>query len=160
MLKSPRYSAIKPTRMNKRILTPGNFLNVDVELTSRRPLPALAVELNKWILFHGEQKGGWLLALETNSIHGKSTPDGVIARLCKLIENLSPPAQRDWEAAQSRVFDIGFESAPPQKGQTAIVRSTISADSLRRLANLGAKLNITCYRHFPKGPKRTINRRP
>jgi hypothetical protein len=139
--------------MNKRILTLGNFLNVDVELTSRRQLTALAEEIKKRVLYHGRLNGGWLLTFETNSIQGKSTPDGVIARLCKLIENLSPAAKDDWKAAQSRIFDIGFESAPLKKGQTVLVRSTISDDSLRRIADLGAKLDITCYRHFGELPK-------
>jgi hypothetical protein len=139
--------------MSKRIVTLGDFLNVDVELTSRRQLKALAGELKKRILYHGRLNDGWLLTFETNSIQGKSTPDGVIARLCKLIEKLSPAAMGEWEAAQSRVFDIGFESAPTKKGQNVVVRSTISEDSLRRIADLGAKLDITCYRHFDEVPK-------
>jgi hypothetical protein len=144
--------------MSKRIVTLGDFLNVDVELTSRRPLKALADELNKWILYHGPANGRWLLTFETNSIQGKSTPDGVIAMLCKLIENLSPAARHDWKAAKSRVFDIGFESAPPQKGQTVVVRSTISEGSLRRIAELGAHVHITCYRHFKDVPKVVKNK--
>jgi len=76
----------KSTRMSKRILTLGNFLNVDVGLTSRRQLTTLADELKKWIGHHGRLNGGWLLTFETSSIQGKSTPDGVIAICCAKTE--------------------------------------------------------------------------
>jgi hypothetical protein len=134
--------------MSKRNDTVGSFLNVDVELTSPRELKTLAREVEKWILYSGRTNNGWLLTFETNSYAGKSTPDGVIAKLCKLIENLSHSAQREWRAAKSRVFDIGFECSEAEKTKTVVVRSSISEDSLRRISALGAKLDITCYRHF------------
>jgi hypothetical protein len=139
--------------MSKCILTFGDFLNVDVEVTSRRRSKSLADELETRILYHGKIKSVWLLTFEMSSIQGKSTPDGVIGKLCKLIENLSPAARAEWDAAQSRVFDVGFEAAPRKKGQTVIVRSMISEDSLRRIVGMRGRLAITCYRPFkPRSP--------
>ena len=140
--------------MSKPFPVAGDFLNVDVELICRRRLTVLVDELKKWILYDGRINGGWLLSFETNSIRGKSTPDGVISKLCKLIHNLSPAAKLDWESAQTRVFDIGFESAPLTKPMTFAVRSRISTESLKRIADLDATLNITCYRHFDDIPER------
>jgi hypothetical protein len=134
--------------MRKSFPIAGNFLNIDVELISRRRLGALAEELKKCILHDGRIGARWLLTFETDSIQGVSKPDGVIRKLCKLIHNLSPAAKREWKSAQSRAFDIGFESAPLTERETVVVRSRISTESLRSIADLNATLDITCYRHF------------
>jgi hypothetical protein len=135
--------------MTKRL---GDFLNVDVELTSPRQLRALVGEIEAGILQNRRTTNGWLLVFETDSYHGKSTPDSVIAKLCKLIKKLSPAGKRDWEAARCRVFNIGFESEPAKEEQNVVVRSTISEESLRRIVDLGAMIDITCYRHFDEIP--------
>src|ERR1041385_7402000 len=119
---------------------PPFFHNVDLEIESRCSLDLFVKEFGKkaFILYsEWLTKDRYLLSLEV----GRSTEhaDATIHALCSLVERLSPKAKLLWNRALRKEFDIGYEN------HFFPSRFTLRADTLQRVAKLGATLAITCY---------------
>ena len=131
----------------------GQFLNVDLEITSTRPLGILKKEFGvqgAFILYGGRIPAGHLLALESNDYSSKGNRIGVgekINSLCGMVEKLSPKARMLWESANRRDFDIGVEGVDGQMS----ARISISPKSVQQIAAVGGTLSVTVYRPFSSG---------
>ena len=69
------------------------------------------------------------------------TPDAGILRFCQLIQKLTPKIRKLWDEAESRSFDIGFES--PKNGH--YYWGAVSQKAVRAAAKVGAQIAITVY---------------
>jgi hypothetical protein len=130
------------------------FLNVDLEIVSRKKLDVLVRELGErvFVLYSGPaprvKRGKRVQHLLTMEIAGGSvmrsrTPDRIIHALCDVIEKLPPVSRRLWDGAE-RVFDIGYELRPEGK---ELFQLTLKPDTVERVAALGATIAVTSYPH-------------
>jgi hypothetical protein len=128
------------------------FLNVDLEIVSRKKLDVLVRELGErvFVLYSGPaarvkrgKRVQHLLAMEIAAagVMRSRTPDRIIHALCDVIEELSPASRRLWDGA-ARVFDIGYELRPAGK---KLFQLTLKPDTVERVAALGATIAVTCY---------------
>ena len=133
----------------------GQFLNVDLEITSTRPVGILKREFEAqgaFTLYAGRIPEGHLLALESNSNDYSSKGNrigvgGKINSMCGMVEKLSPKARMLWESANRRDFDIGVEGVDGQMS----ARISISPKSVQQIAAVGGTLSVTVYRPFSSG---------
>ena len=121
-----------------------NFLNLDLEIESRSDLSALAQHMGEQVLvlFNGATERGFRLALEPIIETALSrNPQACLNHFVTLLRSLPVELTAIWNDCTSRVFDYGFDGgfeSPPQN-------TTICANSLLQIANLGADVRITIY---------------
>jgi hypothetical protein len=132
---------MKRSQLDQRV-----FLNVDLEIFSKSDLKPLADALKSGLDVHylGMEFGKHKAYFEL--LRPPETPDQGILRYCTLIQKLSPKMRRLWDGAESRSFDIGFES--PKKGR--YFWGAVSQKAVRAAASVGAQIAITVY-----GPMKT-----
>ena len=124
-------------------------MNVDLEIVSRFKLDAIETSVSDLAhaLYSGPagKKGTYLLALECNR-YPKNADAGILA-LCAAVDRLSKMERRLWDRALSRRFDVGYEL------MAGVSRVTVALkpDTLRRVADLGAEVVLTCYRYAGEG---------
>jgi hypothetical protein len=120
-----------------------NFLNVDLEIVSASKLDALAAEMGRRVvvLHSGPAARPRHQRLLLESSRYLRNPDTVIHALCSVVEGLSPTSRRLWKRARKE-FDVGYEL----RRSESLLRFSIRPDTLERVAALGARLTVTCYR--------------
>jgi hypothetical protein len=124
-------------------MTSFEFLNVDLEIHSRSSLKPLLSELGaRMYVLHSQSKPNNHFAnLEISRSWKKPSVDKTIAALCDAIESVSPKARAVWKKARSKVFDIGLDIDPT----ASHLYQSLSNESLRRIADLGGRIIVTCY---------------
>lgn len=119
------------------------FLNVDLEIESSENLQLIIDDLgeNVSVLYHGENGSGFNFVSFSVISSGEKDIDGIISSFCLFLENLLPEAKLIWNKSHSKKFDAGFQSGDfPRSYQTEI-----RADTIKRVANLGASIAVTIY---------------
>ena len=122
---------------------PTEFLNVDLDLESRKSLEPLIRELGDrvHVIYDGpSEEKTHMAALEVYE-GDDNDPDSIINAFCRLIERLSPAAKSVWESCSMRRFDIGFESGV--SGHPLCV--DLDSETLQRVAGLSASVGVTIY---------------
>jgi hypothetical protein len=94
----------------RRPLRGPDFINVDLEVWSRTDLAAFgeAVQAIAFVLHVGKIRRRFHVSLEA-SLPRDSSPEETIWALLKIVGVLPPAARRAWKAAESRVFNVGYE---------------------------------------------------
>jgi hypothetical protein len=132
-------------RFNKM---PLRFINVDLDIESKQPLDHLCLELSTWDIHHlycGPSERGFLARLECANGGETCEPDSIINKFCDAIERIDERALGEWQAANFRCFDLGYETTgADQRWNSAIRHSTLS-----RVVSIGASLAFTAY---PRNP--------
>jgi hypothetical protein len=120
--------------------TTAHYLNVDLDIRSKTDLGPVLKEMGRRVavMHSGPVGAGHLLAVETARVY--KNPDATVHALCEIVENLSPASRRLWNGAEKH-FDIGYELPP----ELAASRFSLRADTLLRVARLGAALAVTHY---------------
>ena len=128
------------------------FLNVDLELYSRRPLNLFATALGETVdvLYVGKQGSRHLAAVELAGSGWQRQPDPIIMGLVKLIKRLPKEARVLWDSASERRFDIGCDVPSGSNTLALALRSTTVA----AIAEVNATVAITIY------PKSKSKRKP
>lgn len=129
-----------------------HFLNLDLELDSAVDPAALARHFGDQVsvLHCGPVGDGFRLVLEAEIDYAaRHDVRRLTGHFLHLLETLPPALRALWDQGRSRVFDYGFESGVA--GTTAC-ESLLDADSLRRIAALGADLRIAVYPPVPPAP--------
>jgi len=119
------------------------FLNVDLDLESKKSLQPLLSELGEQVhvLYDGpSENDSNLVALEVYEGDDED-PDSIINAFCQLIEKLSPKGKAAWKACSMRRFDIGFESGV--SGRPLCV--DLDCKTLQRVADLSGSIGVTIY---------------
>jgi hypothetical protein len=122
---------------------PTEFLNVDLDLESKKSLDPLIEELGEKIhvVFNGpSEERSHLAALEIYE-GDDDDPDSIINAFCKLLEKMSPKAKAAWENCSMRRFDIGFESGV--SGHPLCI--DLDPETLERVARLSGSIGVTIY---------------
>jgi len=118
-----------------------HFLNVDLDVTSRAPLDALAAALSPQVLVNyvGRERRRYTAHF---SLYRPRNADAAIRQWVDRLTALPAPARRLWKEAETRVFNIGFQSGPgPQ-----IFEAGIGTAALAAAARLRASVVVTIYR--------------
>ena len=127
---------------------PLQFINVDLDLESGKPLDYLCLELSTSDIhhLHCEPSGrGYSARLECANGGDSCEPDSIINQFCDAIEQLDERASAEWQAANFRCFDLGYETTgSDQRWCTALRHHTLS-----RVVSIGASIAFTAY---PKNP--------
>jgi hypothetical protein len=118
------------------------FLNVDLEVSSRKELQELLHALGQGVvILHTRSfRQRHLAAIEVASQRPR-TADAVIAEFARIIDSLPRLALRQWKQATSRVFNVGIESIPA----TSPSETRLSAETVATVARLGGTIVITSY---------------
>ena len=130
-------------------MEPAEFLNIDLQVRSRRSLAPLAVA---WPWARQPMATGgppspnprWILA---DAPERGKTAEAIAKNLLRHIERLRGDARRSWKSASRRVFDIGVQAGGPGRPFEDV---KLTADTLRRIAAAGAEIQITVYPAVPE----------
>jgi hypothetical protein len=136
------------------------FITVDLEVWSKRNLAPLgsALQSRSLVLYVGRMRRKFFANFEA---HGNS-PEDTIWRLLELVKPLKGTARKLWQAAEKRVFNIGFESGnsvellherPPGSGcwwphgrvRLKTLETSLGADVVRAVADVRGTLTTTIY---------------
>jgi hypothetical protein len=123
------------------------FLNVDLDLESTKPLDKLLAELGDTVdvLHHGPlDEIAHYAALEINE-GDDNDPDSIVNAFCKRIEGLSPASKKLWKQCKARRFDIGVLSSTTSGKQFKGLRLDLQPKTLGRIAALSAQVVFTIY---------------
>jgi len=133
-----------------------NFLNVDLDIHSKTDLRPLVDAMGDWVLvlFAGRVKRHYEAHLELAGsqlpkISHSSSPEWLIRKLCKLVQELPAEARNLWDAAKLRSFNIGIQGP----ARDTYYWSAIGSEAIRATAELDAGIGITVY-----GPMRVVGR--
>jgi len=116
------------------------FLNIDLEITSRRrPAKLLADFAGQVLVLHdGKVVGGYLTAVELCSC--PKTESKVLARILSLLAGLSKEGRAELAIAKIKRLDFGYSKA---KGERC--EHTFKPAVLRAISDLGCELAFTIY---------------
>lgn len=118
-----------------------NFLNVDLDLRSDKPLDDF---IAAWgdsvhIMHHGEAPEGWILTLEVGA--QCLTIEATLREFLRCIQSLPPELATRFANLKGRTFDIGIQAGEqPTRWHGACSPATLTA-----IAALDAELVITVY---------------
>lgn len=124
--------------------SPAAFLNLDLEIDSSSDLSPLAAHLadQVFVLFCGEIDRGFRLVLEpTLTAPLSQDPLACTEHFLRLLSTLPEDLETLWRSATSRVFDYGVDGGLAQPP----LETTIPADLLLAIAQLGAGMRVTVY---------------
>jgi hypothetical protein len=122
------------------------FLNVDLDLESTKPLDKLVTELGDKVsvLHNGPlNRVPFYAALEISEGRDND-PDSIITAFCKRIDQLSPASRALWKKCKARRFDIGVMSGTSSKKFNGL-RLDLQPQTLGRVAALSAQIVFTIY---------------
>ncbi len=119
------------------------FLNVDLLIRSSQALQPLLDGLGDAVLvLHSDTTPDQhFVSLELADNQGADA-DRTIEQFCDLIETLPNAARKSWDAADRRVFDVGYRLESMAKSG---VMSELAAATIDRLAQVGGSLRMTVY---------------
>jgi hypothetical protein len=146
-LPSHAVTAGKPSGRRSVRVEAAKFLNIDLDVRSRRSLAPL-ITAWPWVyqpmLADARLKSRWLLL---NARGVAATADAVATLLLQHIENLRGDARRCWKGAHRRVFDIGVQAGGPGR---AFEEVRLTGGTLGRIAAVGAQIQLTVYPAEPE----------
>ena len=123
-------------------IVPTVFLNLDLVVKSRSD-PGVVIKHfgeSAFVLSHHEFDGEWTLVLELVDDNFKD-PGTYTQRFLAIISEFPGQAWDAWNACTSRTFSYGFEGG----SNSSAFDTTISADLLLQIAQVGADIGITVY---------------
>ena len=118
------------------------YLNVDLEIEGPGQLSHILQEFSESgfsCLGCFETRRGHLANFEVTAL--PSDPNSIVAEFCDAIESFREDAGATWAGAHRKTFDVGFDS----DGSAGCSRFELTADTVRRAAELEASLGITIY---------------
>jgi hypothetical protein len=116
------------------------FLNVDVDVRSRKPLEPLVAAFTDKVSLHYIGRQGRKYWAHFAPYSPKS-PEAAIRALAAMVGRLPGAARRLWDGADERVFDIGIQAGlRPHNGEYQL-----SDASVALIARLGGSIKVTVY---------------
>ena len=132
------------------------FLNIDLEVRSRRSLGDL-VAAWPWcyqpLVENGRADSRWLV-LNPRSARNP-TAEAAARELLQHIEKLGGGARQCWKHAHRRTFDIGIRAGV---SGPAFEEVRLTTETLRRIAAVGASIQVTVYPPQPIDQSKRIDR--
>lgn len=129
------------------------FLNIDLDVRSRRSLAPLAAawpHAQRPLRLDGRADPHWLIL----SGPGTSNSAETVARgLLRQVERLSRTARQSWKVASRRTFDVGVQAgAHPSAFEEVVLQPA----TMQRIAAIGAQVQITIYAPLPAEERRAL----
>lgn len=141
-----------------------HFINVDLEVWSRKDLAALARVLKRkaFVLYAGKLRRKFLVSFETRSSRAHS-PESTIRALLDTVGSLPPTALKAWKTADARVFNVGYQAgdlvtvvherplgsgrwyAKDRRRAAKPCETSFSPELLRAVARVEATITTTIY---------------
>jgi hypothetical protein len=125
-----------------RPFEPAQFLNIDLDVRSRRSLAPL-VAAWPWsyqpLNTEGRPNPHWLIL---NPRSAGATAEAAAKELLEYIESLRGAARLSWKRALNRTFDIGIQAGGQGR---AFEEVKLTAETLERIAAAGARIQVTVY---------------
>jgi hypothetical protein len=81
-----------------------------------------------------------------------SAANETIEFFCALVEGFTEKERLIWDSCFSKIFDIGYESGTEPQNYSSVVRP----DTIKRIASIGAAIEITIY---PPAAEKPLTRR-
>ena len=134
-------------KLNASGLEDAQFLNIDLDVRSRR---SLALLVAAWpsayqpLIAEGRPDPRWLIL---NAGSFTATAEVAAKRLLHHIARLRGDARQCWRQAHRRMFDIGVRAGGPGRPFEDV---RLTADTLRRIAAAGAQIQVTVYPAEPE----------
>lgn len=117
------------------------YITADLEFDAPTSLDRIVAELAPSVSLNLDDRSGELHRVALGVSVGRSAKR-TVSHICDLLERLSPLARGDWDRCTRRVVDIAFESGTTPESAT----STLPAELVRRVADLGLAIAVTIYR--------------
>ena len=118
------------------------FLNIDLDIRAKGSLAPLA-EAWPWAQrprkVDGRLNSRWLILTPRGN---PQSAEAAARMLLKHVAALSPQARRCWNQASTRTFDVGIQAG---LSPAAFEGVALSPETLRRIASIGARLQVTVY---------------
>jgi hypothetical protein len=117
------------------------FLNVDLDIYSKFDLQPLvdAFGLKVIVLYVGRERG--LYSAHFELIVQPRTADAVIRGFIELIRRLPRAKRKLWDAATTRDFNLGVQSASKDKPYEI----KLAAPTIKAVSSLNARVVVTVY---------------
>lgn len=118
------------------------FLNIDLDVRSRRSLAPLAAAwpwAQQPLGTDGKPNPNWLILIPRGNAN---TAEAAARLLLEHVATLSPVARRCWNQASKRTFDVGVQAG---MGARAFEGVQLSPGTILRIASIGARLRVTVY---------------
>lgn len=118
-----------------------DYLNTDLIIESSDDLTPIADDFRDDVIVMYNGKWGKVnrAAFEIAGIH--SDANETIQYFCMLVEGLDKKLRSIWDSCFSKVFDIGYESGTSPQNYSSVIRP----ETLKRVAGIGAAIEITIY---------------
>ena len=120
------------------------FINVDLDLASRRDITAVvqALSPSMHVLFNSRVRRTFRATLELGGRWAvqPAAPDKMVGRMVQLVQALPPRIRAEWDAATSRWFNLGFEC-----GDTRLMDIELKPRTVQAVAEIGASIVVTLY---------------
>ena len=118
-----------------------HFLNVDLEIASHHDLQPIVEAFGEdaFNLYCGQVHNHYLATFEASNLEADA--DSIIAYFCSLIQAFDKETKGYWNAAFTKVFDIGYESGLEPRSYSSEIR----VETIKQVADLGASLRVTIY---------------
>ena len=131
------------------------FLNVDLEITSRRRPAALLADFadQVFILHDGKVAGVYFTAVELSSC--PKTESKVLAGILSLLAGLSKKGRVELAKARLKRIDIGYSKAKGERFE-----HSFSPAVLRTISNYGCELGVTLYEEKKEPNQSSTAQRP
>jgi hypothetical protein len=145
------------TSSKPRSFEDARFLNIDLEVRSRRSLAPLAVAW-PWcyqpLTSEGRPSPGWLILNPRRIV---PNAEAAAKELLRHIRALRGDGLRCWRQAHTRTFDIGIQAGGPGKSFEDV---RLTSETLRLVADVGATVRVTVYPAEPLSGRPTPSGRP
>lgn len=116
------------------------FLNIDLEVTSRRrPVAMLSDFGDRVLVMHDGKLGGTYFTTFELSQRGR-TEKRVLAGFLSLLAGLSPKGKAELAKARVKRFDVGYMKAKDER-----IEHSFSPAVLRAVSDFGCELAFTVY---------------
>ena len=120
------------------------LINVDLDIQSSGSLERLCSKLvagGMDSLYCGDHQDGFFARFECVDGGDEYDADEVIQKFCGIVEGLDESGERDWESADRRVFDVGYQATDGSDRWATELKNP----TLLRVAKLGATVALTVY---------------
>lgn len=130
------------------VAEPTHFIEVDLEIEGRAAaIDPLVRELDRRLLcLHSEVARGRRTASYELASGRAHTVESRLRGLLRILEGLPEDAKLAWSRATRRVFDVGVQAGREPNDWCC----EVSAETMGRLAELGAKMVTTIYAPWPR----------
>ncbi len=126
-----------------------HYLNTDLVIESQDDLTPIADSFGEDVIVMYNGKWGKInrASFEIAGVH--SDANETIEYFCSLVEGLDEKERSIWDTCFSKIIDVGYESGTSSQNFSSVIRP----GTIKRMAGIGAAIEITIYPPIDKREK-------